>query len=164
MIEASYSLIISIIVVFTLLIFFVWFILKSQKPYPYYSRETLLTKAELKFYKVLKQAIPKTQEISCKVRLADIINCSDINWKRGCGPKISSKHIDFVLFDEETSDIILCIELDDTSHTLPQRHKRDIFVDQSLKTSQIPILRVQAARGYDLAFLNKEIKLAIKKN
>jgi len=140
------------------------FVFKPSKKHPYFSRGTLLTKAELRFFNVLKQVVSKDQLISCKVRLADIINCTDKNWKRGYGPQISSKHIDFVLFDLQTSDIILCIELDDSSHSLPHRKKRDIFVDKSLDTANIPILRVKVTRGYDMAFLQKELKLAIRKN
>ncbi len=134
------------------------------KSYPYYSCDTLLSVAELKFYTVLDKVVPKSQSISCKVRLADIIQCSQKNWDKGYGYKIAAKHINFVIFDKETSKIILCIELDDKSHTLPNRKKRDAFVNNAIQTAKVPFLRIPVAFGYDMAFLQKEIKLAITKN
>jgi hypothetical protein len=146
------GLIISIIVVLVLL--------KRKKPYPYFARGALLTAAELKFYHVLKPVTAQQYDISCKVRLGDIINCTDYYWHKGYGPKISSKHIDFVLYDPNTSEIILCIELDDKSHNRPDRIKRDKFVNNALSAANVPILHVPAARGYDMAKLQKDIVLA----
>jgi len=153
-----------ILIAFVSIILFliIFFSFKPKEKYPYFSRDTLLTPAELRFFQVLKKVIPPSQSISCKVRLADIINCSNINWQKGYGPRISSKHIDFVLFSTETSNILLCIELDDSSHSLPDRKKRDVFVDKSLHTADVPILRVKVSRGYDMAFLQKEIKIALR--
>jgi len=69
---------------------------KRANRYPYFAREFLLTKAEQKFYGVLKAVVKNKYDIACKVRLADIINCSDINWRKGYGGQIACKHIDFV--------------------------------------------------------------------
>ncbi len=137
---------------------------RRDKNFPYYSCEKLLTTPELKFYDVLDKVIPNSQSISCKVRLADIIQCSQKNWRKGHGYKIAAKHIDFVIFDKETSHIVLCIELDDKSHTLPLRIQRDIFVNNALGKAKVPFLRLPVAFGYDMAFLQKEIRLAITKN
>lgn len=136
---------------------------KRNNNFPYYAHEKLLTNAEIKFYHVLNKVIPDTQSISCKVRLADIIQCSQKNWRKGFGYKIAAKHIDFLIFDIETSRIILCIELDDKSHTLPHRIQRDIFVNNALQKATVPFLRIPVAFGYDMAFLQKEIRLAITK-
>ena len=106
MIELSLFYLTIIPLFISLLLFLV--IKRTKNKLPYYSCETLLSPAELKFYDVLDTIIPKTQSISCKVRLADIIQCSNKNWDKGHGHKISSKHLDFVLFDKETSKIILC--------------------------------------------------------
>ena len=137
-------------------------LLKSKKSYPYFARGTLLTKAELKFYHVLKTVTSNRYDISCKVRLGDIINCTDYYWCKGYGPKISSKHIDFVLHNPETSEIILCIELDDKSHNRPDRIKRDKFVNGALDAANVPILHVPVTRGYDMAKLQKDIVIALQ--
>lgn len=52
---------------------------KNKQQYPYFPREFLLTKAEQKFYGVLKAITKNKFDIACKVRLADIINCNDMN-------------------------------------------------------------------------------------
>lgn len=135
---------------------------KRREKFPYFSRETLLTKAELKFYKVLSAVCHGRYDVSCKVRLGDIINCTEYYWHKGYGPKISAKHIDFVLHDFETSEILLCIELDDKSHNLPERIKRDKFLNAALDAANVPILRHPVTKGYDMARLEKDIAVALK--
>lgn len=147
--------------VFLTLFLFLFFFLKKKK-FPYYSRGTLLTKAELKFYHVLKFAVGQDYDINCKTRLADIVNCSTSDWHKGFGPKISSKHIDFVLTDPETSEIILCIELDDKTHQLPERQKRDIFVNKVLEKTNTAFYRVPAASSYDLSKIMLDIRVILK--
>ncbi len=134
---------------------------KRKNNYPYFAREFLLTKAESKFYKVLKAVTKNKYDIACKVRLADIINCSELNWRRGYGGQIACKHIDFVLFDSNTSRILLAIELDDRSHDKPARQKRDKFVNKAMKKADVVLLRVPVEWGYDMGKLDKEIKVAL---
>ena len=136
---------------------------KRKNNYPYFAREFLLTKAESKFYKVLKAVVENKYDIACKVRLADIINCSELNWHRGYGGQIACKHIDFVLFDSNTSRILLAIELDDRSHDKPARQKRDKFVNAAMKKSGVVLLRIPVEWGYDMARLDKDITVAINK-
>ncbi len=135
---------------------------KKRQSYPYYARQELLTAAELQFFNVLMAVTKNKYHVNCKVRLADIINCSDYHWRKGYGYKISSKHIDFVLSDPNTAAIILCIELDDKSHSLPARKYRDKFVNKALDKAAVPFLRVPVTRGYDMAKLEKDIVLALQ--
>ena len=137
-------------------------ITKRKNRYPYFAREFLLTRAEQKFYGVLKAVVKNKYDIACKVRLADIINCSDINWRKGYGGQIAYKHIDFVLYDPKTSKILLCIELDDKSHNKPERQKRDNFVNKALQAADVTLLRFKVEWGYDMGTLDKEITLGIK--
>lgn len=138
------------------------FLFKKKRQYPYFARGTLLTKAELQFYKVLKAVVRDQYDVSCKVRLGDIINCTEYYWHKGYGPKISAKHIDFVLHDPTTSNIILCIELDDKSHNRPDRIKRDKFVNGALAAADVPILHVPVTRGYDMGKLQKDIAVVLR--
>lgn len=131
--------------------------------YPYFARNYLLTKAELEFYKALTNAIPENLMIAPKVRLADIITCTDQNWHRGFGSKISSKHIDFVLYDPTNAQIKLCIELDDATHDRQDRKRRDEFVEQALRISAVPLLRIKTAMNYNKADLKFDIEAALNK-
>ena len=123
---------------------FLVFVFGKEK-YPYYAKKTLLTHTEQKFYKNLLSICNKSFPylgIAMQVRLVDIINCSESDWQKGYGPKISAKHIDFVLFDKNTTKIRLCIELDDTSHDKPERKRRDVFVNKALDSAGVPLLRI----------------------
>lgn len=126
--------------------------------YPYTPRKTLLTEAEKHFFMSLKKALPGGEAIALKVRLGDIITCSDHDWAKGYGPRISAKHIDFVLYHPLTTNILLCIELDDSSHQRADRKRRDAFVDSALKAANVPLLRVRAANQYDTSDLQQNIK------
>lgn len=144
-------------------ILFLLIILCKRKEYfPYYACDTLMTTAELKFYQALKSVTQNRYQIAPKVRLGDVITCDEISWHKGYGPKISAKHVDFVLFDEKTSAILCCIELDDRSHRQPNRIKRDKFINKALKTADVPLIRIPVSKGYDLAHIEKEIALALR--
>jgi hypothetical protein len=128
---------------------------------PYKLRSNLLSAAEFSFYKVLESAVQKKAEIQCKVRLADIFytpygtNVSHFN-------RITGKHVDFLLCDMQTMKPILGIELDDASHSQPDRKARDIFVDEVFKVAQLPLLHIQAKRTYSSEELFSQIKQLIK--
>lgn len=126
------------------------------------TRKTLLTAAELKFYHALNSVTQNRYAIAPKVRLGDVITCDQANWYKGYGPKISAKHIDFVLYDQKTSAILCCIELDDSSHHQPKRIERDKFVNKALEAGGVPLIRIRASRNYDLALIEKEIAVALK--
>ena len=92
-----------------------------------------------------------------KVRLGDIVRCPEGTWTPDRGGPISAKHLDFVLVDDESFEILLAIELDDRSHDEPGAQKRDRFKDKVLAQGGVPLLRVPTARSYSVAELRKEI-------
>jgi len=140
---------------------FLIFLFRKREHFPYTARETLMTKAELKFYHALKSVTQNRYQIAPKVRLGDVITCDEISWHKGYGPKISAKHIDFVLYDDKTSEILCCIELDDKSHNRPERIERDKFVNKALDVANVPLIRFPVFRGYDLALIEKEIAVTL---
>jgi hypothetical protein len=100
--------------------------------------------------------------LALKVRLADVIYCTDRTWSRGYGQRISQKHLDFVLYDTATTRILLAIELDDRSHEKAHRKARDEFVDRSLDAAGVPLLRVRAAATYHVRWLKSVIDRAMR--
>jgi hypothetical protein len=134
-----------------------WTLRRGTRRLPYFAKDTLCSRGELAFYRVLNHAVPDGLAISMKTRLADIIGCTAEGWKSGYGAKISQKHVDFVIFDPITTAILLVIELDDKTHDLADRKTRDVFVDAALKAAGVAILRVPAAREYDLDLLREQI-------
>jgi hypothetical protein len=76
---------------------------------------------------------------------------------------IARQHLDFVLCDRETTDVLLAIELDDRSHRKLARKRRDRFLTGALNAAGIPLLRVRAAARYDSRELAAMIDEAIFK-
>lgn len=109
-----------------------------------YCRKEILTDREYDFYCSLA---PLADEyglrIFTKVRLADLIEPIEkkdksLFWE--CFNKIKAKHIDFALADDDTN-IILLIELDDSTHSRPDRQERDAFVDAVLANTGYLLMR-----------------------
>ncbi len=138
---------------------FIWFSRRLvPRRLPYFAKDYLCSKGEQAFYRVLMNAVPPGMGISMKTRLSDVIGCSAEGWKAGYGAKISQKHVDFVIIDPVTTAILLVIELDDKTHQLADRQSRDVFVDQALASAGVAILRVPAAREYDLDELRDQVE------
>jgi hypothetical protein len=129
-----------------------------REGFPYRGRRALLSKGELAFYRALTVAIADNWVISVKIRLADVIWCPPAEWKTAHGARVSQKHLDFVLYDRETTEVVLAVELDDRSHARSERRARDAFVDEVLERCGVLLLRVRAAAVYDVAALQTRLE------
>jgi Protein of unknown function (DUF2726) len=135
----------------------VWLVMRKRRPsLPYVKRPSLLTPAELRFYRVLLRAVPAGLVVFVKVRLIDLVNVPDKAW-REYGAPASGMHLDFVLADAATLEVVLVIELDDKSHLGTEAQKRDKFKNAALGAAGVPILRVRAAGRYDEGDLRANI-------
>ena len=138
--------ILSLLFLLCMAVFAVWLYRRTHRPdiTKLFTAKTILTDREYEFYKRLK---PLADEyglsIYTKVRLADLIEpkpkAENPCWME-CFNKIKAKHIDFALADEETA-IVALIELDDTSHSRPDRIERDDFVNAVLENTGYTLLR-----------------------
>jgi len=137
---------------------------KENNSFPYFKIQALLTPAELSFYHVLKIAMLDEYDIFAKVRLADLVSVNKgvdrAEWGKAFN-KIKAKHIDFVLCDKNTSEILCAIELDDQSHSQAKRQQRDEFVSKVLDVTKIPFARFDVTRAYQSDVISNEIQLAI---
>ena len=141
-----------------IIIFVIYFVIRRAGKMPYVAQDSLLTKSELHFYNVLKRAVPSGQTIMMKVRMADIITCTNKQWHAGWGPRISAKHIDFVLIDSKTTEIICAIELDDSTHrTHYERIARDKFVNKAFNVAGVRLLRIPTERSYNIEIIKRMI-------
>ncbi|MCC7316623.1 MAG: DUF2726 domain-containing protein [Planctomycetes bacterium] len=128
---------------------------RRRKSLPYEGRGTLLTKGEAAFFGPLQEAVGAEFQIMCKVRVADVLTCSDADWHRGFGGAISQKHLDFVLCEPRTTRIILAVELDDRSHEAPHRQRRDRFLNETLQAAGIRLLRIKARAQYSTDIIRR---------
>lgn len=134
----------------------------SSETFPYSAKATLLTPTEVRFYKTLRRLLGSKYQIAICVRIADLLSVGKEtpNWRRYFN-RINSKHIDFVLYDPETTRPIIAIELDDSSHAKKKRQERDEFVNKAFNVAGLPLLRVLTAANYDAAELAEKLKSTI---
>lgn len=117
----------------------------------YVKRNYLMSKAEHEFYKVLEETIRDQYYIIPQVQLSKIIEVNKYEKnKRTYVNKIDRKSVDFVLFNKEYFTPYMVIELDDSSHMLPEREERDRFINSTLDRVGIKTIRVQVANTYNL--------------
>ncbi len=116
---------------------------------PYRQRDDFLSAAELSFYRVLVMGLNGSFVICPKVNLADIFFVAHPHQNQSYRNKIDRKHVDFLLCDPTTMKPIVGVELDDASHSRPDRQDRDRFVDQVFEAAGLPLLHVRAASGYN---------------
>jgi hypothetical protein len=131
-------------------------------PAEYRRVKALLTDAELRFFHVLRDCVPSTQIVLCKVRVADFVTPAISGPKRQTAfNRISAKHADFLLCDAESMSPLLVIELDDKSHERGERRDRDAFMDSVYASVQLPILHVKVQAKYSAADLRARISAAL---
>ena len=124
---------------------------KARQQYQKKEKEFLST-AEKEFKKYLRQNLPANIEIHCKVRLADILK-SETKFRR-----IIMMHVDYVLIDEESQNIILAIELDDESHNTPEARERDAIKNNVLDESGIKYTRIPNDQKYHPAIIKNIVE------
>lgn len=153
------------VAVIVLMAFAVWRLLGllgARQRTPYARRRKLVTRSELAFYRVLRQAVNNEWEIFAMVRIADLLVVpSGTKNHRTWLNKVLSKHIDFVLCDKDTLEVLAGIELDDRSHSAPARMRRDQFVNGAFSDAGLPLIRFPVADGYDPAVVRKAIERAV---
>lgn len=100
-----------------------------------YQAQPLFTRNEWQNYKILKEVTETKSYIICpKVRLLDIVRPRNDKYKyKTLLYKIQSKHVDFVICDQNMT-IKAIIELDDNSHDTEKGIERDIFIDTVLQS------------------------------
>ena len=125
---------------------------KESDDYKHYVKKNyLMSKAEHEFYKVLQETVKDKYYIVPQVQLSKIIEVNKYEKnKRTYFNKIDRKSVDFVLFNKEYFTPYMVIELDDSSHMLPEREERDDFVDSILNRVGIKIAHISTSKNYDL--------------
>ena len=113
-----------------------------------------MSKAEHEFFKILQEAVKGRYYIVPQVQLSKIIEVNKYEKnKRVYRNKIDRKSVDFVLFNKEYFTPYMVIELDDSSHMLPEREERDVFVDNILNRLGIKIIHIKTSNSYNLSLI-----------
>lgn len=145
---------------------------KISNPYTYKDfyrpKRYIITKNELNFYNVLMEIAKELDYIVfTQVSLYNILETKknlDFKTKTTYFNKISSKSIDFVLVDKKDCRILLCIELDDSTHNSAKRINRDIFINKLFNDLEINLLRYNVYNTYYKETLKRKIQENIKEH
>ncbi len=124
---------------------------------PYRVRGPLLSRGEQAFFWALRAAVGTRYLIAFKVRVADLLDCSAAAWEAGHGHRIARHHVDWVLCDPDSTLPLAAIELDDRSHDLPARRRRDQFLDAAFGAAGLPLIRFRAQARYQLSIIRQSI-------
>lgn len=109
--------------------------------YPY-KKKNLLTKSEYAFYMTLKEKMKNKDLIICpKVRLEDFIEVTDKKEILKYRGKIKSRHIDFLLCDNNLR-IKCAIELDDPLHNNKKAMEVDNFKNKLFNEIGLKLYRI----------------------
>lgn len=121
-----------------------------------YKAKPILTQNEWINYLGMREYAAAHGLIICpKVRLADLldpITGTRSEWHKRFN-KIKAKHVDFVLCDPDIH-VRVIVELDDSSHSRPDRIERDQFVDTALIGAGYKIVHIQKFNDAGIAALD----------
>ncbi|GKX30258.1 hypothetical protein SH1V18_27380 [Vallitalea longa] len=124
--------------------------------------DSILTKAELKFYNTLYDVcIDLDVTLFTKVRVADIVKVKSKDDYMSYFNKICSKHIDFVICDNRTLKPIICLELDDSSHNRKDRIERDKFINEVLTSIGYGVIHIPCKYKYDKEAIESKLEEAL---
>src|SRR5690606_2033972 len=132
----------------------------SNKPsYNYTKKKYFLTKSEKDFYDNLMSRIGNECVIFAQVHLSSILDhqVKGQSWKAALS-HIQRKSVDFLICDKRYLSPLLVIELDDTSHSRPDRMERDEIVNNLLRASGTPCLRVSYQEASNIDQVASEIR------
>jgi hypothetical protein len=88
-----------------------------------------------------------------KVRVGSLLRCDPKDWKIW-RRQVAQKSFDFVLAERGTSFAAVATEFDDNTHLLPERRKRDKFLNDACRAAGLPLIRIKTGR-YNVAELRE---------
>lgn len=131
----------------------------AEAPLPYKKKDYFFTAAERSFYQVLLGVLEgQNVHVFAKVRTSDLLYLPAKTAERqSYQNRIQPRHIDFVVCDKKQIAPLIAIELDDSSHSRPERVARDQFVEKAFADAGLPLLRFPVKSGYVTADLAREV-------
>jgi len=108
-----------------------------------------ITDAERNFFHVLRQVVGPRAHILAQVSLRQLLFFPNAPGRQSWQNR-ANRAIDFVLCDPGTLRPLVAIELDDKTHTRPDRQTRDDNVETLLTAAGLPLLHILASRTYSV--------------
>ena len=133
---------------------------KRNKPPPYRRQKYLCTAGEWRFCQKLEEAVGDRFTVMMQVRVGALLTVPAKDWERW-GRRVSQKSFDFALVAKGSSYVAAVVELDDKTHLLPGRRKRDKFIDEACKRAGLPLIRFKTAQRYDVEAVREAVKAGL---
>jgi hypothetical protein len=131
---------------------------------PYKLKGPLFTPAERSLLGSLDKAVGNQYRVFGKVRVADLVSVISMSnrsaWRRAFN-RISAKHFDYVVCRATDLQPVCVIELNDKSHLKASRSARDAFLVSVCEKVSLPLIMVDAKRGYVVSDLSQRFHQAI---
>lgn len=119
----------------------------------YIAQKSLLTPAEKQAYRLLRQTYADSVLICPKVRVVDVITPNTARYHGRSREfislfrQLSQWHLDFVLVDPITFQVLCALELDDNSHLRADRQKRDRILNSAFDSAGVRLERMTLQSG-----------------
>ncbi|MES2986100.1 MAG: DUF2726 domain-containing protein [Patescibacteria group bacterium] len=121
-------------------------------------RNYLMTVPERKFYDILTSVVGAKYHIAPQTVLSNVVSVNRYEKNKGkYRNKINRYALDFVLYEKPNFTPYLVIELDDTSHLLPERESRDGKVNAILEGVGVRVVHVKTEMNYNIEQIAKII-------
>ena len=118
---------------------------KIKPKYLYFRKANFMTEREKVFFWKLRSVCGDNLVVFSQVRVSSLLNHKVRGQNfRAALSRINQKSVDFLLCDARDLRPLLAIELDDKTHNLPDRRKRDLEVDIIFENAKFPLLRIQS--------------------
>jgi len=120
---------------------------KKQSQYRYFPKNHIMTKREEQLFTILNENFGNRCYIIPQVHLSALLNhkVKGQNW-RGAFSHINGKSVDFVLLRRKDLSVVCAIELDDTTHSMEARAKRDVEVERIFRDAKISLVRLRTIK------------------
>jgi very-short-patch-repair endonuclease len=126
-----------------------------------YRRKPFLTPAEIAYYKMLRMLFADRYLIFAQVRVVDLCEVLDRPFNQGAVNRIDRRHVDFVLCDQQTFRPMVAIELDDSTHDLPYRRRKDAFLDEVFRVMGMKLVRQKVRLAYSVDEVAEKVEAAL---
>jgi very-short-patch-repair endonuclease len=120
----------------------------KNNAYSYSAKALVMSSTEAAFFTKLERCVDERYYVFPQVHLSSLLDHRIKGQDWGIAFRhINGKSVDFVLCDKITLRPTYAIELDDSTHEMPDRRKRDAEVERIFEQAQLPLVR----------FINKDI-------
>ena len=126
--------------------------------YKYQRKWYLVTRSELSFFHTLLGVVNNFYYVVPQVHLSSLLDHKawGQSWK-GALSRIQRKSVDYVICSRDELTPVCVVELDDPSHSAPDRIERDKLVESIFKEAGIPLIRIKTQEQNNLQLVRDKL-------